>query len=545
MLDIRRIRSDPDAVRHALARRGTDEAERVDQLLALDERWRALTAELEELRAEQNRASKNRRGAPTPEEREKLAALSARGRQLSDELTKAASERDRVLASLGNLPAEDAPEADTVLREVGEAGAGGRDHLELAGSMIDIEHGAQLSGSRFAYLRGDIVLLQLAVVRYAIEKLHREGFEPVSPPVLVREHALYGTGFLPDTEQQLYQLPQDDLYLVGTSEVALASLHRDEILDADTLPRRYAGFSSCFRREAGAAGRDTRGIFRVHQFDKVEMFAFVEPSQSEAEHERILAIEESICQELGIPYRVVNIAVSDLGASAAKKYDIEAWLPGQERFRELTSCSNTTDYQARRLDIRYRPREGRVAPVHTLNGTAVTSSRTIIALLENGQQEDGSVAIPQVLVDMGAPQVIRAGSPATRPLGVGELSHLMGRDPQKQLPPVAMRLLLMVGEASQRAGLQRVELGEIDQCAGQRMPGQAVAHERRRLAVETAEQLQLLVLAVLPALDQKAAQDRHVERLGRRRGSGRTQQVAHVVHGCLPLRHGGGRSARA
>jgi seryl-tRNA synthetase len=408
LLDIRRIRSDTDAVRRALSRRGAGEAERVDQLLALDERWRSLTTDLEELRAEQNRASKNRRGAPTPAEREQLAALSARGRQLSEEATQVGGERDRLLASLGNLPADDAPDEDTVIREVGEAGASGRDHLELAGAMIDMERAAQLSGSRFAYLRGDLVLLELALVRYALEKLRGQGFEPVSPPVLVREHALYGTGFLPDTEQQIYQLPQDDLFLVGTSEVALASLHRDEILDEDALPLRYAGFSSCFRREAGAAGRDTRGIFRVHQFDKVEMFTFVEPAQSEAEHERILAIEESICQELEIPYRVVNIAVSDLGASAVKKYDIEAWLPGQERFRELTSCSNTTDYQARRLDIRYRPREGRVTPVHTLNGTAVTSSRTIIALLENGQQEDGSVAIPKVLKPFGAPEVVRA-----------------------------------------------------------------------------------------------------------------------------------------
>jgi seryl-tRNA synthetase len=408
LLDIRRIRAETDDVRRALARRGQSEAERVDQLLAFDEHWRSLTTELEELRSEQNRASKNRRGAPTAEEREQLAAMSARGRQLSEELTKVGGERDRLLASLGNLPAADAPDEDTVIREVGEAGATGRDHLELAGAMIDMEHGAQLSGSRFAYLRGDLVLLELAIVRYALEKLRGEGFEPVSPPVLVREHALYGTGFLPDTEQQIYQLPQDDLYLVGTSEVALASLHRDEILNAEDLPRRYAGFSSCFRREAGAAGRDTRGIFRVHQFDKVEMFAFVEPSESEAEHERLLAIEESICRELEIPYRVVNIAANDLGASAAKKYDIEAWLPGQGRFRELTSCSNTTDYQARRLDIRYRPGEGRVTQVHTLNGTAVTSSRTIIALLENGQQDDGSVAVPKVLAVFGAPAVLRA-----------------------------------------------------------------------------------------------------------------------------------------
>jgi seryl-tRNA synthetase len=211
---------------------------------------------------------------------------------------------------------------------------------------------------------------------------------------------------LPDTEQQLYRLPEDDLYLVGTSEVALASLHRDEILAADQLPLRYAGFSSCFRREAGAAGKDTRGIFRVHQFDKVEMFSFVEPDQAAAEHERLLGIEESIMADLQIPYRVVAIAVDDLGASAAKKYDVEAWLPGQGRYRELTSCSNTTDYQARRLDVRYRPADGRTAHVDTLNGTAVAVGRTIIALLENGQQPDGSVRLPDAVSSRGAPELL-------------------------------------------------------------------------------------------------------------------------------------------
>src|SRR5207302_1528675 len=232
-------------------------------------------------------------------------------------------------------------------------------------------HGAQLSGSRFAYLRGELVLLELALVRYAFEKALREGFEPVIPPVLVRERALYGTGFLPDTEQQIYRLADDDLFLAGTSEVALASLHREEILAADDVPARYAGFSTCFRREAGAAGKDTRGIFRVHQFDKVEMFSFVVPEESEAEHARLLAIEESILQELEIPYRVVAIPVGDLGASATKKYDCEAWLPGQGRYRELTSCSNTTDYQSRRLEIRYRETDGKGKPahLHTLNGT--------------------------------------------------------------------------------------------------------------------------------------------------------------------------------
>ena len=398
-------------MRTALARRGGDVAAALDRVLEHDERWRQIRTALEELQAEQNRASRGRRGPPTPEEREQLAARSARGRELSDEESRVRSERDAALAFLPNLPAQDAPDEDTVLRQVGEAGASGRDHLELAGSRIDIEHAAKLSGSRFAYLRGELVLLELALVRFAFEKLIGEGFEPVIPPVLVRERALYGTGFLPDTEQQIYRLADDDLYLVGTSEVALASLHADEILDADALPRRYAGFSSCFRREAGAAGKDTRGIFRVHQFDKVEMFSFVDPADGAGEHERLLAIEESICAELGLPYRVVAIAIGDLGASAAKKYDIEAWLPGQERYRELTSCSNTTDFQARRLDIRYRPADGgRPVHVHTLNGTAVAVGRTIIALLENGQLQDGSVVLPEVLVRFGAPARLEPGA---------------------------------------------------------------------------------------------------------------------------------------
>jgi seryl-tRNA synthetase len=389
-------------VRAALARRG-DEAG-LERVLELDARWRELTQELERVQAELNEASRGRTGPPTPEEREALAALSERGRTLSDEQRAVETERDAALAALPNLPDEDAPPEDTVLREVGESGRAGRDHLELAGPRIDMETAARVSGSRFAYLKGDLVMLEFALVRYALEVAREHGFEPVVPPVLVREAALYGTGFLPDTEQQIYTLPDDDLYLVGTSEVSLASLHAGDILEESALPVRYAGFSTCFRREAGAAGKDTRGIFRVHQFDKVELFAFVRPEESPAEHERLLAIEEGIMQDLGVPYRVVNIAAHDLGASAAKKYDVEAWLPGQERFRELTSCSNTTDYQARRLAVRYRPEAGgRPATVHTLNGTAVAVGRTIIALLENGQRDDGSVALPEVLTQYGAP----------------------------------------------------------------------------------------------------------------------------------------------
>jgi seryl-tRNA synthetase len=255
------------------------------------------------------------------------------------------------------------------------------------------------------------VLLELALVRWALDVLAADGFEPVIPPVLVREEALFGTGFLPDTEQQIYRLADDALYLSGTSEVALASLHAGEVLDGAALPLRYAGLSSCFRREAGAAGKDTRGIFRVHQFDKLEMFAFVEPDDAAAEHERLLALEEGFLQALDLPYRVVNIGADDLGTSAAKKYDCEAWLPSQQRYREVTSTSNTTDFQSRRLDIRYRGPDGRPRHVATLNGTAVTW-RHLIALLETHQQEDGSVVVPAVLHAWGAPGELRVAEPA-------------------------------------------------------------------------------------------------------------------------------------
>ena len=394
-------------MRAALARRGADAP--LDRVLELDERRRAVLAELEPLRERQNAASKaigeaKRRGEDAAAEIAAMEEVAARGRELSDELNRVEAELQAAMVELPNLPAPDVPSEDTVLREVGEAGRTGRDHLELAGSMIDMQAAARVSGARFAYLRGDLVMLELALVRWAMEKVRGHGFEPVVPPVLVREAAMYGTGFLPDTEHQIYRLPDDDLYLVGTSEVPLASLHAGEVLDEAALPRRYAGFSTCFRREAGAAGKDTRGIFRVHQFDKVEMFSFVVPEASADEHERLLAIEEEILQELQIPYRVVAIAAAELGASAAKKYDCEAWLPGQDRYRELTSCSNTTDFQARRLEIRYRPGGGgRPAAVHTLNGTAVAVGRTIIALLENGQRDDGTVELPAVLGDYGAP----------------------------------------------------------------------------------------------------------------------------------------------
>ena len=412
MLDLKRIRQEPDVVRAALARRGSDAAGAIDRVVALDASRRALIPDLEDLRARRNAAAdaiaKAKRAgedadAAIAEQRE----LGTREKQFARELGVVEEELQGVLASLANLPdptAAPGPE-DELVREVGSVPAFAfepRDHLELAGDGIDMDRAARLSGSRFAYLKGDLVMLELALVRWVLEKLRGKGFEPVIPPVLVREQALYGTGFLPDTEQQIYSLPEDELFLVGTSEVALASLHADEILESERLPLRYAGFSPCFRREAGAAGRDTRGIFRVHQFDKVEMFSFVSPEESNEEHERILAIEEEILQELELPYRVVNIAVTDLGNSAAKKYDCEAWMPSQGRYRELTSCSNTTDYQARRLNIRVR-RAKQTQTLHTLNGTAVAVGRTLVALLENGQQADASVELPECLTLYGAP----------------------------------------------------------------------------------------------------------------------------------------------
>jgi seryl-tRNA synthetase len=274
-----------------------------------------------------------------------------------------------------------------------------RDHTEIGEllGVLDTERGARTSGSRFVYLLGDIVLVQLALMRNAIETLIEHGFVPVIPPVMVREEAMYGSGFLPTDQVNIYRTDEDGLYLVGTSEVSLAAFHLGEILDGDDLPIRYAGYSTCFRREAGSYGKDLGGMFRVHQFDKVEMFAFTRPEDSWDEHERLLSIEEEIVRKLEIPYRVVNIAAGDLGGSAAKKYDIEAWLPGQGRYRELTSCSNTTDYQARRMQTRVRRKDGTLEPLHTLNGTATAMGRTMIAIIENHQEADGSVVIPEHL----------------------------------------------------------------------------------------------------------------------------------------------------
>ncbi|HEV2979822.1 MAG TPA: serine--tRNA ligase [Solirubrobacteraceae bacterium] len=437
MLDLRRIREDPDGVRAALRRRDAALEQAVSEVLELDAQWRGATTEAETLRARQRERSEEiarakRSGADAEDALAHMKQLSVEVKSAT-ELARAAEERlQAALVLLPNLPdpsAADGPD-DELITEVGAVPRfdfAPRDHLALAGGRIDMERAARLSGSRFAYLKGELVTLELALVSWALAKLSASGFQPVIPPVLVRERALLGTGFLPDTEQQIYTLPEDELFLVGTSEVALASLHDGEILEQEQLPLRYGGFSPCFRREAGAAGKDTHGIFRVHQFDKVEMFSFVAPERSGEEHERILAIEEQILQELGLPYRVVNIAVRELGSSAAKKFDCEAWIPSEGRYRELTSCSNTTDYQARRLDIRMRAasageaaRRGaarRTETVHTLNGTAVAVGRTIIALLENGQREDGSVALPEALRAHGAPSELAPATADLRPAG--------------------------------------------------------------------------------------------------------------------------------
>jgi seryl-tRNA synthetase len=412
VLDLKLLRREPDEVRAALARRGAAGA--VDELLQHDGRRRQILPELEGLRAQRNEVSEaigqaKRSGENADEAIAQMREVGSRIKSLEGELALVDAALDEQLATLPNLPDPTAADEDAVVKEWGDPKPQGRDHVELLGGRLDMEAGSRVAGSRFVYMKGELVFLELALVRWALELLSTKGFLPVVPPVLVREEALFGTGFLPDTEQQIYSVPEDNLYLAGTSEVPLSFLHAGQILEEPQLPLRYAGFSTCFRREAGAAGKDTRGMFRVHQFDKVEMFTFVRPEDSPAEHDRLLAIEEEIFQALDVPYRVVNIGVGELGNSAAKKYDVEAWLPGDAggRYREVTSCSNTTDYQARRLDARYRPLDAEgTRHVHTLNGTAIAVGRTIIAIVENHQQEDGSIRIPEVLHRYGAPPVI-------------------------------------------------------------------------------------------------------------------------------------------
>src|SRR5689334_16458106 len=410
MIDLREARERPEELRAALARKGA--AEVFDELLTADAAVREVQPKVEELRA-----ARKLKGKPTPEQLAGLERVKGELQRLEEQLARAEARRKELLERVPNPPDDETPDGFTdedavELRRVGEPPAfefAARDHLALAEiyGWIDLERAAKVSGARFAYRIGDVALLELALYRFALDRLVTRGFTPVLPPVLVREEAMYGTGFFPTDEVNIYGVERDELYLVGTSEVPLAAMRSGEVLDAGELPLRYAGYSTCFRREAGAAGKDTRGIFRVHQFDKVEMFVFTRPEWSRDEHERLLDVEEELVNELDLPYRVVNVAAGDLGASAAKKYDIEAWFPGQERYREITSTSNTTDYQARRLGIRYRTDSRQLAPVHTLNGTAVTA-RAMIALMENFQEEDGSIRVPDVLHELGAPRKLGA-----------------------------------------------------------------------------------------------------------------------------------------
>ena len=394
MIDLRAARADPGQVRAALARKGAADA--FDRLLEADERWRALVPRVDELRARTKL-----KGKPTPEQLEELQATKTELRQAEDELAAAEAERDALALRVPNPPHDDVPDGSTEedAREVKRVGeppslTDPRDHLELG--RFEMERAARMSGARFGYWVGDTARLALAVYRLALDRLAASGFVTVLPPVLVREGALVGTGAFPSDEANVYQIPADDLYLAGTAEIPVASLHAGEILAADELPLRYVAFSPCFRREAGAAGRDTRGMIRVHQFNKVEQFSLTRPESSWDELELLLANTEALVRELGLPYRVVVLPAGDMSSASAKTYDVEVWFPSQGRYRETASISNTTDFQARRLQIRFRGEHG-PEPVHTLNGTAVVD-RMALAILENFQGE-----VPDALRRYGAP----------------------------------------------------------------------------------------------------------------------------------------------
>ena len=400
MLDSQILKNNIEEFNENLKKRDLD----VDTnlLIELDENRRKAKFEAEQIRAEQNKLGKEIAKAEN-EEKENLLKKAADLSESFKNLSEKAEKQEQLFLDLWikipNIVDPSSPVGKTdqdnkEIKKVGEIKEykSVKDHLEIGESLglINVEKASEVSGSRFSYIFGDLVKIEFNLVSYVLDKLSNNGFLPTVPPVLVRENALFGTGFFPDDAEQVYEIPNDDLYLVGTSEVSLAALHGEEILEHKSLPIRYAGFSTCFRREAGTYGKDTTGIFRVHQFDKVEMFSFCDSDNSKEEHEYLLSLEEEILQDLEIPYRVVDVCSGDLGASASKKFDIEAWIPSQNNYREVTSCSNTTDYQARRLNIRTK-KEKETALIHTLNGTALAVGRILIALIENNQQEDGSV----------------------------------------------------------------------------------------------------------------------------------------------------------
>jgi len=409
MLDPAILKNDIESLELNLERRNLD----IDlkELTALDELRRELRFEAEKLRSEQKTLGKQIASADEKTKNELLdqaSQMSEKVKDLFEKVDLADKNFMDIWIKIPNLISTTSPDGtsdkeNSEIKKFGEIRNinNPKDHLEIAESLglIDVQKASEVSGSRFSYLFGDLVKIEFNLVLWAMQQLSDKGFKPTIPPVLVRENALYGTGFFPDDAEQVYEIPNDDLYLVGTSEVPLAALHSNEILDTATLPIRYAGFSTCFRREAGTYGKDTTGIFRVHQFDKVEMFSFCDPEKSEEEHKFILSVEEELLQALEIPYRVVDVCAGDLGSSASKKYDIEAWIPSQQAYREVTSCSNTTDFQARRLNIRGKA-DGETNVLHTLNGTAIAVGRILIALIENNQTEDGKVAFSDSVAEI-------------------------------------------------------------------------------------------------------------------------------------------------
>ena len=409
MLDPGLLKDNLEALKINISRRNLNVD--IDFLINLNEERKKLRFEAEQKRSEQKEIGKEIATADDKSKENLLSQASNISNEVKSLFEKVDQKDEEFFnnwVKIPNIISETSPDgkSDSDNLEIKKMGnikemKNPRDHLEIASklNLIDVEKASEVSGSRFAYLFGDLVKIEFNLVSWALNKLSDKGFTPTVPPVLVRENALYGTGFFPDDAEQVYEIPNDDLFLVGTSEVPLAALHTNEILNIKNLPLRYAGFSTCFRREAGTYGKDTTGIFRVHQFDKVEMFSFCDPVKSKEEHEFILSVEEELLQALEIPYRVVDVCAGDLGASAAKKFDIEAWIPSQNTYREVTSCSNTTDYQARRLNIRAKD-EGSTSVLHTLNGTAIAVGRILIALIENNQNTDGSVVFSDKVAEI-------------------------------------------------------------------------------------------------------------------------------------------------
>ncbi|MEK7524301.1 MAG: serine--tRNA ligase [Patescibacteria group bacterium] len=410
MIDLKLLRDEAEKVKKALKKKHVDPVQ-IDNILMLDREKRDLLKQVEEFQGKRNKASKEMpklSGAEKEKVLDEMGYIKEQLGELEPKLKKLDEELAALLVVLPNPPAESVPEGkndteNVVVKTVGKPPKFSfepKDHMTLGKALdwIEMEAASAMSGSRFYYLKGEAVLLEFALTQFVLNKLVKRGFTPVLPPVLVKEHAMYGTGFFPADRNEIYHVnpADDDLYLTGTSEVALCMLYADKIIPAEQLPKRFVGFSTCFRREAGSYGKDTAGILRVHQFDKLEMFSFCHPEKSEEEHELIRTMEEEIMQELGLHYQVVNICGGDLGAPAAKKYDLEVWIPSQKKFRELTSCSNCTDFQARRCNIRYKDADGNHI-LHTLNGTATAMSRMIIAIMENYQKEDGTIEFPACL----------------------------------------------------------------------------------------------------------------------------------------------------